>query len=210
MIDFAREIEPVAVAEEGFPVPFGVLTYGERQRRERCEATIGRQFQSFTEVGDALAEIREHRLYRETHDAFEVYCRERWEMTHRRANQLILAAEIVSNLGTIVPKPSSESVVRPLSSLNPVQQQEAWQRAVESSPNGKPTAAHVASIACEYRQPSEDDHAPAGWSLDDAVEHLRSKLYEFSQRWPQEHLKVMGHQLRDLAEELIETGELPH
>ncbi|MGH2715034.1 MAG: DNA methyltransferase [Thermoleophilaceae bacterium] len=44
-------------------------------------------------------EIRELRLYRETHGTFEAYCQERWRMTRRRANQLVQAAEV----GTMVP-----------------------------------------------------------------------------------------------------------
>lgn len=58
--------------------------------------------------------------------------------------------------------------------------------------------------------PKPDLGEPPPWTLDEAVDHLRVKLYEISRRWPEEHLEVMGHQLRDLGEELIESGELPH
>ena len=91
-------------------------------------------------VGNALLEIRDTRLYRQTHATFEDYCGEKWQFTHGRARQLIAAAETIAILqsDTIVSLlPSTESQTRPLVSLPPEAQREVWAAAVETAPNGK-------------------------------------------------------------------------
>lgn len=119
----------------------------EKQRLEVLESVIDAGMQTFVHVGNALLEIRDGRLYRQTHSTFEDYCRERWGMSRPRAYQLIEAAETVSNLSTIVDiLPTAETHIRPLTTLEPAQQREAWQRAVETAPNGKVTAAR--SMMC--------------------------------------------------------------
>jgi hypothetical protein len=80
-----------------------------------CERVIERGLKTFIEVGEALAQIRDERLYRETHATFEEYCRERWDFDASRARQLISAARTVT-LVTVggQPAPASERVVREL------------------------------------------------------------------------------------------------
>jgi len=43
-----------------------------------CEQVIERGLQTFYAVGDALAHIRESRLYRAKYATFEEYCQDRW------------------------------------------------------------------------------------------------------------------------------------
>ena len=64
------------------------------------ETVIERGRQTFIEVGAALMEIRDQRLYRETHATFEGYCKERWGFTYRFANLQISAASVSGNLGS--------------------------------------------------------------------------------------------------------------
>lgn len=210
-VETEADLAAIAVSEgeAGFPVPFGIFTSTESDELRNLEEIIGRSLKTFMEVGNALMTIREKRLYRVTHDAFEAYCNERWELSKTHVNRLIDASKIAENLTPIGVIPASESVVRPLSPLSPSQQREAWLRAVDTSPNGRPTAAHVESIAREYRDVTEPELVGTrSWSLDDAVDYLGSKLYEISQRWPKDGLEVMVHQLRSLADELLEYGEL--
>jgi hypothetical protein len=87
-----------------------------------CETVIERGIQTFYEVGTALLEIRDGRLYRATHGTCEEYCRERWSMNRRYANRLIEASRFIEQLGPIGPKPTSESQVRPLAGLEPEDQ----------------------------------------------------------------------------------------
>lgn len=131
-----------------------LLSVTERDTLRAHEQTIERGLQTFYEVGNALAAIRDGGLYRTGHKTFEEYCQDRWGMTRRHADRLIVSSEIVDNLGPIGPSlPTAESQVRALTRLDPEQQREVWQRAVETSTNGLPTASHVARLVDEYRAP---------------------------------------------------------
>ena len=129
------------------------LTVPEVDRKAQLEATIERGMQTFVEVGLALMEIRDERLYRAEFGTFEEYCNQRWGWGRNYTNKLIASAEVVENLGTIVPiLPATESQARPLAALEPEQQREAWERVLETAPNGKITAAIVTQAAKEIRQ----------------------------------------------------------
>lgn len=117
------------------------LSVQESRQLADLEATIER---SANEVGQALLEIRDRRLYRAEFTTFENYCRERWQMERRHAYRLIDAAKVIENVshGTQNP-PVSERQARPLTELKePEQQREAWKLATTVSP--RPTAALVA------------------------------------------------------------------
>jgi hypothetical protein len=136
-----------------------VLSVTESDRLTSLEATIERGLTTFVDVGNALLEIRDSKLYRRTHDTFEAYCRERWQMSRVHAHRLIDAAEVVTNLLPIGNIPS-ESVARPLASLKPVQQREVWTKAVKTAPNGKVTAMHVAKVKAEIIKPEPKTKKP--------------------------------------------------
>lgn len=130
------------------------LSMSEQNELAECEAKIERGLQTFYEVGEALLRIRKNTLYRKTHRTFEAYCRERWGFTDERARLLMRGAEVVDNLKnpTIVGVlPLSESHARPLTRLEPDQQITAWQRAVDTAPDGKITAGHVQNIVDEMQ-----------------------------------------------------------
>lgn len=113
------------------------------KRLTELETVIERGLQTFVEVGNALMEIRDGRLYLAEHDTFEDYCRGRWGFTRMRASQLIAAAEVVGNVNNCLQAPANEAQARALVGLTPEQQREAWETALDTAPNGKPTAAHV-------------------------------------------------------------------
>lgn len=115
------------------------------RRLAHLEGVIERGLETFVEVGRALMEIRDQRLYRETHKTFEAYCRERWGWGRNYANKQITAAEVAKELGTTVP---NEAVGRELAPLldKPERMREVWKEAVLA--NGPtPTAAEVRAIA---------------------------------------------------------------
>lgn len=120
-------------------------------RLAALEATIERGLQTFVEVGTALMEIRTARLYANEYSTFEDYCLKRWGFVASRARQLIASAEVVANLESVTTgnAPASERAVRPLMSLEPKQQREAWERALEISPT--PTAAVVEQAVREVQ-----------------------------------------------------------
>jgi len=139
-----------------------ILDATERAALTDCEATIERGLQTFVEVGTALLTIRDRRLYRAQYKTFEDYCQERWGMSRPRAYQMIDAAAVVGTLSTIVDKvPTTESQARPLTQLPPEVQPVVWQRAVETAPEGKVTAAHVQAAVNEYKNPVLQDKARA-------------------------------------------------
>lgn len=143
-----------------------LLAPTEAQTLAACEHTIEAGLKTFVAVGEALLTIRDQRLYRAEYGTFEDYCGERWGMGGDYARKMIRAAEVVGNLqaDTIVSVlPATESQARPLTSLPPEQQREAWQRAVETAPEGKVTAAHVTRVVEEMTD--DDDEEPL--ELDD-------------------------------------------
>lgn len=125
-----------------------LISTEEQEELDRLEAAIEKGMKSFLETGALLTAIRDGRFYRATHDTFESYCRERWDMTRANAYNLIAAACVVKNIemSTIVDKPKNESQVRPLTKLPQEQQASAWSEAVAMSPNGKPTAKIVQQV----------------------------------------------------------------
>jgi hypothetical protein len=75
----------------------------ERDRLAELEQIVERGLLTFREVGAALLEIRERRLYRGTHATFEGYCRERWLISKRHANRLVQASAIAELVGPVGP-----------------------------------------------------------------------------------------------------------
>jgi hypothetical protein len=100
---------------------------------------------TFVEVGSALLEIRDSRLYRDTHATFEDYCRDKWAMSGSHAHRLVDAVKTIKNLknSPIGELPTNEAQVRALTDLKPEQQREVWTEAAKTAPNGKATAKHV-------------------------------------------------------------------
>ena len=99
-----------------------LITLDERSRLYQLEETIRQGLNTFVDVGNALLEIRDKRLYRQEYSTFEEYCREQWSFTKQRAYQLMDAATVVDTIqkSTIVDFfPKTESQARPLASLEP-------------------------------------------------------------------------------------------
>jgi hypothetical protein len=122
------------------------------------EAIIYKGLNTFVEVGLALARIKDGKKYRAAgFSTFKEYCQESWDMSNPRAYQIISASEVVKKMSTNVDiLPNSEAQVRPLLKIkDPVKQRIAWQKAVETAPNGKPTQKHVASIVATHLPPSK-------------------------------------------------------
>lgn len=123
------------------------------------EAIIEKGLATFVEVGAELLAIRDERLYRETHGTFEDYCRERWNLSRKRAYDLTAAAEVTAEMSPTgdTPVPSSERVARELAPLksDPERVREAWSEAVEQH-GTKPTAAQVREVV-EQKLPERTD-----------------------------------------------------
>lgn len=124
----------------------------EKEQLNEYEKIIEHGLTTFVDVGLALLSIRDKKLYRETYNTFEEYCRERWGLARRQAYLLIDAASAIENVihGSQI-LPTNERQVRPLTSLSPDLQALAWQKAVETAPDGKITSAHVQQVVDEIK-----------------------------------------------------------
>jgi len=99
-----------------------------QDRLTRLENLIARNQCRFHEIGKALKEIKDFRLYKlNLFETFEAYARARWDMGKSQAYRLIEAYQVVNNLSPIGDiLPSNESQVRPLVPFDPIEQRKIW------------------------------------------------------------------------------------
>ena len=132
------------------------LTVIERNNLVELEETIQKNLTAFYEVGFALMQIRDNRLYREIYGTFEEYCKEKWDISRPRAYELMKAAEVKDNLSATADIP--ERHLRPLTRIkDPEQQREVYQKAVETAPGGKVTAKHIEETIKEVKKDKEPE-----------------------------------------------------
>lgn len=108
----------------------------EVSRLSHLERTIERGLSTFVEVGEALLEIRDSRLYLSDYATFEIYCESRWGFKASRARQLIGAAQVAGELQSVTNvTPANEGQARELAPLkdNVVQMADAWTEAREKA-----------------------------------------------------------------------------
>lgn len=130
----------------GYAAP---LSAGEIETRKACERIIEHGLRTFYEVGTALLQIRDQKLYRVSHRSFEEYCRQRWGLQERRVYQLMDAAAIVEDLKscTVVQLPQNERQARALAQVEPELRPGVLEAAVATAPNGRLTTAHIIETA---------------------------------------------------------------
>ncbi len=112
------------------------LDAAERDRLAELEPVIEKGLAGFVEVGTALLEINDRRLYRETHSTFQDYVSEKWQMTARRAYQLCAAAEVVKALPENVNHGSqiNERQARELAKVEPERRVQVLEVAASKGP----------------------------------------------------------------------------
>ncbi|WP_306422111.1 hypothetical protein [Nostoc sp. CHAB 5715] len=152
----SNEEDPVSADITVTSVEVPELTEEEQRDRLHLERKVER---AFFEAGKALTELRDRRLYRSTHRTFEEYCRVRpWRWrSHRfgysrRQPYLLMDAAVVFDnllekcdpLDQVLP--TNERQVRPMTKLEPQEQQEAWLRAVELAGGKVPTGRIVKDV----------------------------------------------------------------
>jgi hypothetical protein len=164
---------PVETYEEE-AVEIEPLSAKENKRRADLEAVIEKSFKGFVEVGLALKEIRESKLYRSTHALFANYCADLWELNERHAQRQIASADVIKNLenqancsenpthgsgfdesdlldyGNILP--TNERQTRPLTRLKSEQQRIVWAQVVNNAQieDRKVTAGMVEQCVREF------------------------------------------------------------
>lgn len=81
---------------------------------DELETVIAAGIASFIAVGNALADVRDHRLYRDTHETFDAYCIDRWGWDRKRASEFILAAEVSEISDSPIVNEAHASALSPL------------------------------------------------------------------------------------------------
>ena len=127
------------------------MSIRESARLEELEKTISRGKKTFVEVGMALAEIRDLRLYKREYGGFEEYCREKWGWTRQHAYRLIEAAPIAKCHHVV----TDEATARVLATVEP-EKRAGLIQAVEAE--GKPVTA--AAIKQHLPPPMQPKAAP--------------------------------------------------
>ena len=152
--------DTAALADKAAVVPEVVkelpeeLTEEEASDRHRLELRVER---AFVEAGKALAELRDRRLYRSTHKSWGAYCLDRFGYGRDSADLKILAAAVVQVLEQMPTNrrqilPTTLEQVRALTKLQPDEQREVWQQAVEEADGKVPSGRIVKGIVERLKQ----------------------------------------------------------
>jgi hypothetical protein len=83
------------------PTGHGQLSAVEEAELTVCEAAVDNLRLAFAAAGKSLQVIRDARLYRGTHDTFEDYLEQRWDMSRAQAYRLIDAWPLGERLSSI-------------------------------------------------------------------------------------------------------------
>lgn len=122
--------------------------------------------------GRELAAIRDGKLYRERYQTFEAYCETRWEMTIRRAEQLMAAAEFGEKANNCsLPIPAREGHIRPLltGKLDGDDRLAVWQEVLDAA-GGQPRNVKAADVANAVAARMPPSLSRVSGDADDAVD----------------------------------------
>lgn len=105
------------------------LTGAEQSRLDQDEAVIESGLATFVEVGRALADIRDQRLYRLTHPTFAKYADDRWGLGRTTYQGMIRAARVADSIETVLTDvstvPKTDVVIRPLAQYRTLMRKQA-------------------------------------------------------------------------------------
>ena len=161
------------------------LTKDERSCLAQLEESIQAGQQSFFEVGAALTEIRDDKLYRDEFATFEDYCKERWGFSRPHAYRYIDSAGLSENLSPIGDiLPANEAQCRPLTKLEPEEQQEAWSKVLDTAKekDKQVTAKLVSDVVKEMKEPAVQMAAPETKASNAPAEAVVKKFSELTTR----------------------------
>jgi hypothetical protein len=157
---------PSSIGDSSFGGVLGhveVLSDQEEIRLKRLELVVATGWRKFVDVGLALVQIRDDRLYRIEFPTFESYCRSRWQYGRHYVNRVIAAAHAFSTLEkTCLQKPEHESQMHPLLGLPDDQAKLAWECAVQFARGGKVTARIVKQAVQELQPTRKLAGTPSG------------------------------------------------
>ncbi len=83
-------------------------------RRNELIELIDSKYRDFLDCAIALVELRDSRLYRDTHDTFDKFCEERWDLSRRHVDRMIASADVAISM---TQPPENERQLRELTSV---------------------------------------------------------------------------------------------
>jgi hypothetical protein len=125
------------------------------------ERVVTAGLQSWIEVGEALIEIRDSRLYRIEAKTFEEYCRNKFRLEKSRVHQLMSGSKIVASLDleNSTKVEVTERAVREIAKLAPERRAEVFAAATGSAAGHVPTAREIKQVV-EMEEDAASNKAP--------------------------------------------------
>ena len=180
------------------------LTDEERERLKTLENDIEENMSAGLKLGLAAIEIRDRQLFRETHENWEAYMKDRFGIARRTAFQYMASASVYRLVHDCAPTdvlPSNEYQVRPLLKLTEDKASDAWKQAVETAPDGKITGSHVARVVAniigeQVRQRAETEQGKTRQSKA-MPDHLKNLLWQLIEQVRDGRLNHFSKAIRD-------------
>lgn len=140
------------------------LTAREKALKAELESIVRAGFETFMRVGEALAQIRQRRLYRDRYITFADYVKGEFGMALPTANGLLRSAQMAEELrsdGVQLPSDTLPTAIKPLAGVPPLEglRSACWLYAQSLSPSRAPSSTIVARVVRLVR-----------FELDDATE----------------------------------------
>jgi hypothetical protein len=154
------------------------LNQNERGLLKHLEGVIDTNLRCFNLAFNALLEVQERILYRETHpNDWDGYLRERWSITRQRFHQLRRHAEIQESVSTMVDAPDlNERQAREIGRVSPELRPHIIAEARFRSPEGGEPTAKI------YREVVEESGYTADAGSDDEAERTAAFLRNYRDR----------------------------
>ncbi len=170
---------------------------------EKLETIISKGQKTFVEVGTALCEIRDRRLYRKDFISFEGYCQTRWGWSRQRSSQLIGASQLMEKLPpTLAASVENERDARALLPLEPKEQKQAIR---EAKKEGVPIAEKAKSFSEKPVNIGRAQSTPVDISISAKTEKSEPVIDETDTEVPEDLQELWGRKaevdskLREIA-----------
>lgn len=178
--DLKNEAPPAPLARRrNKPAP-APLSPAERRRLQVCEKTIREGLGTFVAVGNALMEIRNARLYRQTHPSFEAYVESMLALTRPRAYQLMDSAQVMRDLSTIVDiseLPQNEAQTRELCRWKTQEERaEKWKTVLSAAGDQPVTAKFIRQVLLPAPAPAPQTSSAPNPQIASSLTRLRRLL----------------------------------
>lgn len=144
------------------------------KRLRQLEKVIENDIDAWVRIGAALLEIRDDKLYKETHPTLEAWAREKFNISRVHAYRLIDATRSREVLVThgVQRLPANERQIRHITKLEPEVQVRAWNDAVKLAGEEGVTEKHVRQVVREMNRQARVSELAASTTGDNPLAGL--------------------------------------